>query len=205
MKWIVNRKWCRPGAFVGSVLVMAAEMTLLSISLMLFWIAAGSRNKNWYQEAVKLQVSTDAFGGQRTNSIFAALSVAVGLVTVFIVISVCIFRRLQLEQMERQLGTFAACGYERTGLERILAADVVIDLLISAPFAVYATGYLLNALKKKNEFMVILNSIQMDGLSQMVLFLGCITALYFVLSCYDKVWLKREMKGGTAEMLRKEN
>lgn len=202
MKWVINQKRYRPGHFIGGILVLAAEMTLLSISLLFFSVALSSRKTDWYALAMEQQVSTDIFAGQRTDSIFAALSVVVIFVLLFAVMSLCIFRRLQLEGMQRQLGVFLTCGYRRPELERMLGLDTGIDILVSAPFAVYMFSRVLGILSLREEFLVMLESIHMNKGSYGILFLVCMVILYLVTGCYSKVWMKKSVKGGLAYMLR---
>lgn len=204
MKWVVNQKRYRPGRFIGGIFVLAAEMTLLSISILFFYVALGSRKTDWYALAMEQQVSTDIFAGQRTDSIFAVLSVVVISVLLFAVISLCIFRRLQLEGMQRQLGVFLTCGYRRPELERMLGMDIGIDILVSAPFAVYIFGRVLGILSQREEFLVMLRSIHMDRGAYGILFLICMVILYLVIGCYGKVWLKKTAKGGLTYMLRQD-
>ena len=183
---------------------MTAELALLSICTLLFRVVIQSRRTGWYKTAVRLQVSTNVFAGIQNENIFAVLAVAVGFVVLFAVISVCIVRRLQLEQMRKQLGMFLTCGYTRGKVVRMLGIDSGIDLLVAVPFSLVLADKLLDVLRQKEEFLVIFSAMDVNAalLGQVVV--ACVLGLYAVIAGYESLWMRRCVKGGLAPVIRQD-
>lgn len=205
MKWIINRKKFQPGSFLGALLVMTAEMSLLNVCVLLFRIAATSRETDWYSSAIQLEVSTDVFASDRGNAIFVAMTVAVLAVVLFLIISSCMFKRFQLERMSSEISVFSALGYESGKIRDLLWKDAGMDIVITVPFAMYVSTRLLRVLEGKEEFQVMFSSIRIDGFSMGIQYLFCILFMYVLLGIYQDYWIHKETKKGIGNMMEKEN
>ena len=202
MGWIINQKRYRSGHFLGSILVLTAEVSLLSICLLLFLVVAKSRETDWFKLSVEQQVATDAFSGISDRNIFIALSIAVVFVVVFVFISLCIFRRLQLEPMQRNLGMFLTCGYTIKQMEIFLAIDVGIDILVAAPFSVTLSLKAIEILQRKEEFLVMFSGVGTTGTIFGVVMLFGMLGIYVTVIWYEKLWLNHVIRRGMTCMLR---
>lgn len=200
MKWMINQKRYRPLYFAGSIIVMTLEIAIIHICLFLLFIASKSQSIDWYQQALKLEASNDIFFEEKSQKLFTVLAVAVVIVVLFCFITSCIFRRQQLDSMKIQIGSYMACGYSRSEIENILARDVGFDILVSLPFAGILSGIFMKLLQKKEEFLMILSSVKIDGFSYGIMILWCAIGLLCVILGYEKLWIRGQTKQGMAAL-----
>jgi hypothetical protein len=163
MQWIINHKRYAPGYFLGSIFVFAIGLTLTGISGLFLWISLHARQTNWYHQSVLAESRSDIFSGDRTNSVFFAVEVMIALVMVFVIISLCTFRRLQLEKMKTEIWIYVISGYSFGRVNAMLLADALIDILIAVPFAFAAWIKLLDIMRNREEFRIMLSAVNLNG------------------------------------------
>lgn len=201
MSWVINHKKYRISYFIGSLFVITAEIVMMSMCSVFAFSNIELQGKDWYQEAVALETEVDLLFQEKMDSIFQVIWIAVLFIIMFSVIAMCLFRKMQLEDMTRILGVYIITGYTRRKVERMMLLDAGIDFIISVPFAYLFMHRAAILLSREQVFRVIISN---AGSSVSFFILNVLNALILmmVVYMYDLKWLKRKMSLGLVPMVR---
>lgn len=201
MNWVINHKKYRISYFIGSLFVITAEIVMMSMCSVFAFSNIELQGKDWYQEAVALETEVDLLFQEKMDSIFQVIWIAVLFIIMFSVIAMCLFRKMQLEDMTRILGVYIITGYTRRKVERMMLFDAGIDFIISVPFAYLFMHRVAILLSREQVFRVIISN---AGSSVSFFILNVLNALILmmVVYMYDLKWLKRKMSLGLVPMVR---
>lgn len=201
MNWIINHKKYKSFYFVCNLLVSTAEIMVLSICVFFAYSTVVIQNRDWYQNAVDMETETDLLFREKMNNIFGVLWMAVLFVLLFCIIAVCMFRKMQLEDMIRILGIYIIAGYSQKKIKKMLMFDIGIDFLLSIPFSFFLTNQVIIFLSKGEVFHVMIAIVGSQGLFLRLNIINAIILL-IVISIYNQKWLKRKIEMGLASMIR---
>ncbi len=174
---------------------------VLSICVFFAYSTVVIQNRDWYQNAVDMETETDLLFREKMNNIFGVLWIAVLFVLLFCIIAVCMFRKMQLEDMIRILGIYIIAGYSQKKIKKMLMFDIGIDFLLSIPFSLFLTNQVIIFLSKGEVFRVMIAIVGSQGLFLRLNIINAIILL-IVISIYNQKWLKRKIEMGVASMIR---
>lgn len=201
MNWVLNHKKYRISHFIGSLCVIIAEIVMMSMCSVFVFSTVELQGKDWYQEAVALETESDLLFQEKMDSIFLVLWIAILFIITFSIAAMCIFRKMQLEDMTRILGVYIVTGYTRRKVGKMLLFDAGVDFIIAIPFAFLFMQRTAILLSGEQVFRVIINSV---GNSVLFLAFNIINTLILmiVVYIYDLKWLKRKTALGLVSMIR---
>lgn len=201
MKWIINHKKYRISDFIGSLIVAAVEIVMLSICSIFVFSILKMQGEEWYQEATVLESESDLLFTEKMHDIFLVLWITIVFIYIFCIIAMCMFRRMQLEDMVQILGVYIVTGYWESKVGKMLLFDAVMDFLLSVPFAFFFMNRAAIFLSKEQVFYVIISNVASPRLFLLFNVLNA-AALLIIVHRYDLKWLKGKTSTGLAEMIK---
>lgn len=189
MKWMINMRKSQPLQFLVNICVTAVETGLVFLCLVFMLVLKTTEGEDWYQTAVKLEIENDHFFTEKSEAMFFILSVSAVIVFVFIVVTTCILCRQKLNNMKQQIGVLKLCGFGQKYLKRLFFLDILLDQLVSVPFAWLVSVYGMLFLMKRKEFYVLIMSAGIGKSGFLFGFFASSVCILLIRLAYRNLWL----------------
>lgn len=200
--WILNRKKYKPFSFLVSILIYTVNLALISICIKFSDCIFAGMRMDWYEHSVRLALQNDVFFLDKAELILITLMIVFSFVAIFSVFVVWGYRKLQLTGEVSETAQFLIQGYSKEKVWQALAAEAVIDLAVSLPFAFILSEMIIQRLCRQSMFQLILTfSKQNVGKAFVYKFLPflLLAAVFMVQAVF---FLKKYCKNGLSRMLR---
>lgn len=201
--YIKNKKKIDKSMSVYSFIFWIINFIFAQISInMLLKIITASREK-WFNEAVQAEIQDDPFFASRTEMIVGTVIVVMVAVIVFSMVTVILFRNMQLRNMLTQMGVLTTIGYNKRQIYRFCMMEPMADIVVAFPVSVvvsYLIWLAIGKTKVVSKLMVLMNNhITMDIISYVL----CGMLMIVVIMLHTRHYVEVNLKKGIRYMLGK--
>lgn len=156
MNWVIKRKLHCPLSTLGEILVLSVELVMILTAVRLLILILRTGNADWYQAALMLEMESDTLFQEKSDAILGIFELVIVIVIVFCVISLVMFCRYRIRQMNREIQIFYLCGYRRNKIHGYLTSYFLLDGILSLPLICLGAVTVWNLLLQKEEIAIII-------------------------------------------------
>lgn len=200
--WILNRKKFKSFSFAISILVYTVNMALIRTCIRFFDCIFAGMKMDWYQTSVQFAEEQDVFFMDKAETILITLMLVFSFVTVFSILVVLGYRKMQLIGELSETALFLIQGYKKTLLWKALTEEGTADLIISLPFSLLLSEIIVQNLCQDSMFRLILTFTGHNtGNAVFYTLFPCVllTAVFMIQTAW---YLKSNCRRGFMQMLR---
>lgn len=201
--YLYNKRKQERAMSIFSLIFWVLNFVFLQLSVNMMFKVIYSGNTDWFEVAANKEALNDEFFLNRTELIMNTVIVILVAVVVFSVMTVILFRNVQLKNMLTQMGVYTVIGYSKKKIVKIAMLDVVVDMLIAFPISLIISAV---AWKKIAGYEMISALLEVMGNSWWMdacVYVVCVILMLAAVYIYSMVFVNKSLKKGVSYMLGK--
>lgn len=201
--YIYNKRKQEKVMSICSILFWILNFVFLQLSVNMFIKIIYSGNSNWFEEAAQKEALNDEFFLNRTKLIMDTVIIILAAVVLFSIVTVILFRKIQLKNMLTQMGVYTVIGYSRKKILGITLLDVVADIIIAFPVSVVLSVIVWMKLSKEEMISALLTVMGNKWWMDIISYIICVAIVMMVIIIYSIIFIYKSTKKGISYMLGK--
>lgn len=173
----------------------------LSVNMLIKIINAG--NSVWFDKVAKQELTNDPFFINRADTIMEMVIFVLVIVILFSVVTIVLFRNIQLKNMLSQMGMYRVLGYSKQKLFGVCMLEPIADMIIAFPVSIVLSIIIWGSLSNVEVITFLLKLMNNTMSMDIVAFCVCAVFVIVITAIHTKIFMERSLKKGIRYMLGK--
>lgn len=173
----------------------------ICINMFLKIISVGK--SKWFDQSLKIELTRDPFILNKTDLLMNMLIAVLSVIVVFSILSIVLFRNIQLKNSMSEIGIFRVLGYDKRQMLDICMIEAVADMAVAFPVSMIASILLWNALSKIDMISFMMQMMDNNIWLDIASYIMCAGVMVLAAVIHTKIFMERSLKKGIRYMLGK--
>lgn len=186
-----------------SLIFWIINLVFIQIAMSMLLKIITASKESWFDETIQRELRNDPMFADRTELIIKTIEVIMLVIVVFSIVTVVLFRNIQLRNMLTQMGVLTAVGYNKWQIFKFCMMEPIADIVVTFPLSVIISIFIwqqMGKFKAVSTLQVFMNDSAMTGI---VAFVVCAALMVMVTMIHTKYFVEVNTKKGIRYMLGK--
>lgn len=202
-KYIWCKKKMEKAISICGLLFWIVNLVFFQVSINMLVKILYSSKTDWFQIAAEKESLEDDFFLDRIEFIMNTITLILIAVVLFSMITLILFRKIQLKNMLTQMGVYRVAGYSKVKITGISVIDVLVDIVVAFLASIMLSNVTIKIVSSNELMSMIMEVTEFSVVTDLLIYTICMLLMLMVVIVYSYIFVCGSIKKGVSYMLGK--